>query len=501
MAAEKWLRWRGMDELRRARKRGDKGFAWLRAGILIMLCGVIALCFTGFPGKVKRGLRQIFAPTPLVISADEKDIRRQIESRLRAEMEEELEREVAAINKAAADKAAKQAADDAVAPDPEAAPEVGTVMDVRKLRSGIRFKTEVKIEKGGNASKERLDEASYTAFYQLTLRMPTPAQTIEELEKSNPELSKSLPGLSALIGKAEVSAWFARLYEEKTTRIRRDANTLNELLTKHNVYDCETILQFRTPGGRPVFFMQAEMDVVSDGSDGDRLPTMPDEIVNSSYYQPYTSYGWPKKSETANPMVAGWEKRLAGGEKELADKATTAERKSWLKARIAFLKRGIADLKSRSFLIAEYDPFIVIPTSILTSNDPFAPKTGDFAVVVHGSKLYPAIVGDGGPTFKVGEASLRMARELNPKASPYSRPVSDLKVSYLVFSGSRDAEKGPPDYEKWRQRCHELLAEVGGLGEGRELHLWQDLLPKPVPPLPTPVPAGTPPAPPTAPPP
>ena len=252
------------------------------------------------------------------------------------------------------------------------------------------------------------------------------------------------------------------------------------------MYDCETILQFRTPGGRPVFFMQAEMDVVSDGSDGDRLPTMPDEIVNSSYYQPYTSYGWPKKSETANPMVAGWEKRLAGGEKELADKATTAERKSWLKARIAFLKRGIADLKSRSFLIAEYDPFIVIPTNILNSNDPFAPKPGDFAVVVHGTKLYPAIVGDGGPTFKVGEASLRMARELNPKASPYSRPVSDLKVSYLVFPGSRDAEKGPPDYEKWRQRCHELIAEVGGLGEGRELHLWQDLLPKPVPPVPVP---------------
>ena len=31
-----------------------------------------------------------------------------------------------------------------------------------------------------------------------------------------------------------------------------------------------------------------------------------------------------------------------------------------------------------------------------------------------------------------------------------------------------------------------LIAEVGGLGEGRELHLWQDLLPKPVPPVPVP---------------
>jgi hypothetical protein len=107
-------------------------------------------------------------------------------------------------------------------------------------------------------------------------------------------------------------------------------------------------------------------------------------------------------------------------------------------------------------------------------------------VVIHGSKLYPAIVGDGGPTYKVGEASLRIARQLNPKATPYSRPVSDLKVTYLVFPGSRDPERGPPDFEKWRQRCHELLGEIGGLGEGYQLHLWQDLLPKSAPPATTP---------------
>ncbi|RYD37288.1 MAG: hypothetical protein EOP87_03860, partial [Verrucomicrobiaceae bacterium] len=124
--------------------------------------------------------------------------------------------------------------------------------------------------------------------------------------------------------------------------------------------------------------------------------------------------------------------------------------------------------------------------NLLSSSDVFAPKVGDYAVVVHGKKVYPAIVGDGGPTFKVGEASLRMARELNPKSSPYSRPVSDLKVTYLAFPGSREKEKGPPDYEKWRQRCHELLGEMGGLGEGYQLHQWTDLLPKPVLPAPAP---------------
>lgn len=158
------------------------------------------------------------------------------------------------------------------------------------------------------------------------------------------------------------------------------------------------------------------------------------------------------------------------------------------------LKRGIADLKGRSFLIAEYDPFIVIPVPLLTSDDPYAPKVGDYAVVVYGEKIYPAIVGDGGPSFKVGEGSLRMARELNPKSSSYSRPVSDLKVSYVVFPKSRNAKKGPPDYEKWRQRCHELVGEIGGLGSGFQLHAWQDLLPKPAPPEVIPPSSPTPPA-------
>ncbi len=480
-------------------KHRNQGCSWLVGGLVLVMAVGIGLFFTSIPGKVKRGLREILAPRASPVSPDEDSIRHQIESKLRAEMEAELSRRVAAAEKAAAEKAAREVAE-AKRP-PEFRPlALGSVKDVRLLRSGIPFKTEIKMEKGSLASRERVDDASYTASYQLNVRLPTPATTLAQLEASNPDLGKLLPGLPALLGKAEVSGWFANLYADKSARLRRDANSLNELLTKHNLYDCETILQFRGAGGRPVFFLQAEMDVVSDGSDGDRLAVMPDAIINSTHYQPYTSYGWPKKSPTPNPMVAGWEKRLAGGELELADKETPAERKTWLKERLAFLKRGIADLKSRSFLIAEYDPFIVIPVNILNSSDPFAPKAGDYAVVIYGSKLYPVIVGDGGPSFKVGEASLRMARELNPKATPYSRPVSDLKVSYLVFPGSRDTRRGPPDYPKWQQRCHELLAEIGGLGEGHSLHLWQDLLPQATPPTPPPAPP-TPPAGVTAPPP
>ena len=487
-----------MNEPRDSKSRRKSGFPWIGAGFLMLVLAGIGVCFTSIPAKVKRGLKEILSPKPIVVSADEKDVYRQAEARLRAEYDEKYERDVAALKKSLEDAKKQNAGEtDPVAQASEA--EMGSVTDVRKLRSGIPFKTEVKLEQGGIASRERVDETSYTASYQLTFRLPAPAKTLAELETSNPNLSKILPGLPALVSKAEVSGWFSKIYNEKATRIRRDANTLNELLTKHNLYDCETILHLRSDSGRKVFFMQSEMDVVSDGSDGDRLPAMPDEIVNSPNYQPFTSYAWTKKSQTANPMVAGWDARVKAAEKELAASATTAARKTWLRDRIKFLKRGIDDLKGRSFLIADYDPFIVIPVSILGSSDPFAPKVGDYTVILYGDKIYPAIVGDGGPTFKVGEASLRIAHELNPKSSSYSRPVSDLKVSYIIFPGSRDADRGPPDYEKWRQRCHDLLGEIGGVGEGYQLFQWQDTLPKPTPPAPIPdpnkpmIPPGTPP--------
>lgn len=477
-----------MEEKNIKRSPLKRGFPWFGLGFLILVAALVGSFFTEVPGKVSRNLKQILESRQPQAGTDEETLTRRVEERLRAEMEEDLARELAVMREAQAKQETASPDDGEPAPPPTLP--LGKVEDVRQLRSGIPFKTEITFGKGGIASAERVDAESYTAHYELKLKLPTAAKTIAELEKSNPDLSKILPSLPGLLEKAEVSPWFNTLYENKAGRIRRDANALNELLTKHNVYDCETILNMRTEGGRRVFFMQAEMDVVSDGSDGDRLATMPDSIVNSTYYQPFTSYGWTRRTKTPNPMIAGWEKRIAAGTEELKASGTSADRKKWLNDRIAMLKRGISDLKARSYLIAEYDPFIVIPVNLLTArNDPFAPKAGDYAVVIYGKKVYPCIVGDGGPTFKVGEASLRMAKELNPDATPYSRPVSDLKVSYIVFPGSREEKNGPPDYEKWRQKCHELLAEIGGLGSGYELHQWVDLLPKPEPEKPEGTPA------------
>lgn len=482
------------------RREPGKRFGVGGIALLVLVVAGIGSLFTPLPSRIKRGLKDVFSPKPEIVKvpADEQDIRRQIESRLRIEMEQAYDRQVDAIKKAADKKVedAKREQDAPAATDFTQSSEG----DIRNLRAGIPLKTEVKIEKGGLASKERTTADSYVAEYTLKLRLPAPAKTMAELEASNPKLGALLPGLAPMVAQAEVSPWYFKLYDNKAERLKQDATALNELLTKHNLYDCETILNLRAPGGRKVFLMQAEMDVVADGSDGDRLATMPDEIVNSSNYQPFTSYGWPKKTQTPNPMIAGWERRIAAAEKEIADRATTADRKKWLRERVAFLKRGITDLKSRSFLVAEYDPFIVIPVNILgSSSDPYAPNVGDFALVVFGEKIVPAVVGDGGPAYKVGEASLRIAKELNSRATPYNRPVSDLKVTYVVFPGSRDAERGPPHYEAWRSRCQALVQEIGGLGAGAQILEWKDLLAPPPASPPTPAvqevtPAPTPPA-------
>ena len=96
---------------------------------------------------------------------------------------------------------------------------------------------------------------------------------------------------------------------------------------------------------------------------------------------------------------------------------------------------------------------------------------GDYAVVLYQGILYPAIVGDIGPASKIGEASLRICRAIDPQSSEMHRPLSAPHVSYIIFLGSAELPFRAPDYSHWSKRCHELWRNLGG-SEKVTWHEW-----------------------------
>ncbi|MBP3498538.1 MAG: glycoside hydrolase family 75 protein [Akkermansia sp.] len=361
-------------------------------------------------------------------------------------------------------------------PFPPALPErvePGQYDHISKMTPGLNVLSSVQFEPGSTASQDRKALASYQVRVALNLRLPKAADG-ESLKLANPKLPELFAKYNEFMSKAKVSQWYQALYLHKQNRIRKEASTLARLLDRHNYYDTDTILEIEAPEtGRKVLWVQADMDVVSDGSDGDRLPDMPAKVKNSDHYQPMTSYRWRKLGTNPNPLLPHWEERVTRLSK---DKKANA-------AALQHAKNVVHDLKKYSFLLAEYDSFIVVPLTFKNGgNESYRPQLGDYAAVVVGDRVFPAIVGDFGPRFKAGEGSLRLARLINPKATPFARPVSDLGVSYVIFPHSREPENGPINYERLNTRVQELLQEMGGLTPAAQFQQVEDpLAPKPQP--------------------
>jgi len=367
-------------------------------------------------------------------------------------------------------------------PTPTRPPPIGGKLDTGRLFNGITLHSSVETTPGADASTERVDPESYVLDLKLNARVPTPNRTIDELAKVTPRLPELLPGLAAMARPDSVSPLFAELYNTKIRMLRENLARLDLLLSRHNFFDCQTVLQLQHPQShRMALLLQADMDVDADGSDGDRMPVGTGAPTN---FKPFTSFKWAKKTSAPNPYLPGTEERLKRAEDEFAARATTPERKRDLRNAITQLRAEVATLKKYSFLIGTTDPYIVIPGAFTHGND--AAKTGDYAVVVFGDGVYPAIVGDIGPNDKVGEASFRIGKQINPQTTPYNRPVSDLKVTYLVFPGTADPQFGPPDLEKLQDRCQKLVDEIGGATV--PLHHWENIIPPPPTPTPSPTP-------------
>jgi hypothetical protein len=363
--------------------------------------------------------------------------------------------------------------------------------EVARLFNGFEIHSHLSTAEGQTAALEKKDPGSYVLNLDVQVHVPKPAQTLEELQTPDPQLSATLPGLPELLSRASVSSYYYGLYQLKTDNLNRALGRLDQMVSRQNFFDCNTMLELTNgASGRKALLIQAPMDVNADGSDADRTYAVDGSSAN---FQPFTSYRWPKRTDRPSQFLADRENRLKSLQAEFDAKGTPPDRKKVVREQIDDVQRQIADLKRFSFLVAMNDPYIVLPGFMLRPPVlPFTPKFGDYVVVIFRGKLYPALLGDAGPSYKMGEGSLRLATTLNAKANAQNRPVSDVAVAYLVFPGSAEPQPGPPDFGQLRSRCESLLGEIGGY-QG-ELWAWPDLLaPTPTPtPTSTPTPAPTP---------
>lgn len=358
-------------------------------------------------------------------------------------------------------------------------------LETSRLYSGLLVQSQVLAERSAEtASQDRLRPDAYRLELTVRADVPAPSVSLAQITRNDPTLPAALSGLDALLATARVSPGFEQLYALKLDYLKSRLARLDALLSPHNFYDCETILELENPATKArALFLQGDMDVNTDGSDGDRNFAVDG---SSMFFQPQTSYRWRRQTDRPNPFLGRYQDRFAKQRAELADPATPAARRAELRDAIKTTEAVLYELRTYSFLVAGADPYIVLPLSLLRLDGPFRPAIGDYAVVIHDGIAYPAILGDAGPAYKFGEASTRLCQQINPRSSAISRPVSNLRVTYLVFPGSREARATPPDLEKWRARCAELLAALG-LAPAR-LHAWENN----VPPWPTPTPTPTP---------
>ena len=349
-------------------------------------------------------------------------------------------------------------------------------MESAKLFNGLEIHSKVTTVEGSSAVVERKTPDAYTLELDVQVRVPQAAQTLEQLTTADPSLDSVLPGLKDELPASKVSNFYHGLYQLKVDAVNRTLARLDQIVSRHNFFDCNTILELQDhKTNRRALLIQSDMDVNADGSDADRSSDVNGTTAN---FQPFTSYRWPKKSCKASQFIPEREDKLKQLQSENETKSTSPERKKILKDQIDQVQKELNDLKKYSFLIAKADPYVVLPGFMFRQpSHPFQPKLGDCVVVIYQGKLYPALLGDVGPSYKIGEASLRICSQLDPRSSAYNRPASDLNITYIVFPGTAEDPPGPPDLQKLHDRCSSLLNEIGGYSG--DLWSWEDILAKP----------------------
>ena len=297
-----------------------------------------------------------------------------------------------------------------------------------------------------------------------------------------------LPKFEEIIKSSKVSEYYHLLYQTKTTYLEQGS-----FPSTHDYFDCETVLECEHDGTK-FLFLQADMDVVTDGTDPERAGLLSDydEARVSNSFLPYTKHGWPNSASTPkNPFLDYYPDLLEELEtlkNEISVKAKRDKGVVWRKLlvdiekQIQYAKRKGPGTKpydwidDRRYPLATEDPFIVLPDGWFRKSSKWKPQPGNFAAAIHKGKIYPAILGDSGPEHKVGEASIKLAKMIHPDASGKKRAAEDLTVSYLVFPGTSSSPYPPSNdgghLELWMEEVRKLLGKIGGISDPSVLHKW-----------------------------
>jgi len=342
----------------------------------------------------------------------------------------------------------------------------------------------------GESEPLNLKNSATPAYLQVqktvSVIRPKALMKIEALEKLNPGLSAALPKMAEMLRTAEVSPKFKSFYDAKISAL-----AAGESMSTDDYFDCATVLHLTAPAtGRKAVLFQSDMDVDTDGTDPVRLARLQDydDARISRSFQPLLAYSWAQSEgqQAANPFVkyyADTLTKLRALHQQVADEAAHDHGYIWqsmqkqFEETISSLDRRAKyydeDLRTRRSLVGSLDPFIVVPQTWPDRLKlPFSVQVGDFVAVIAGGKVYPCVVGDTGGDAKMGEASLKVAQAINPKASGRNSAADNVTVTYVIFPQTRLAMTAP-DLSLFQKEVARLLEEIGGLGAGTSLHHWQ----------------------------
>ena len=138
--------------------------------------------------------------------------------------------------------------------------------------NGAQVRTSLETDFGGTATAVRNEAASYEVDVKVRVKIPKPHTSLDELAKLNDRLPILLPGLPALLEGAKVSPVWDNLYRLKVSQLQKALNRFDNLLSRHDLFDCETALELQHPTTkRRAVLVQADMDTDGNAPSGSKM--------------------------------------------------------------------------------------------------------------------------------------------------------------------------------------------------------------------------------------